>query len=289
MVDRANIQENTETSQEPPQKALNGLIELPYENPIVEELADANKVERKATTTLTCVSSKNLCGQSPEQVRELFKAARAQTTIYTLSYKWIEKRLKNYLLSLYVPIKEKVMEVVTKDDGGKIERWTGEYEIVGYKYAEVPTKAGIARALNVAVGTLTRYLEKNSYTAYRNFTDPDKPNYRDIDKIRFPQVVKMTLKQQEKWAEEQHMKFNLIELVFGEYLAFHEKRLGLNENVSGSIFALLNANNGWSNKQEIEHSVSESLLGKMKSREEIEEMANELPDFGDTKLGGFDD
>lgn len=55
-------------------------------------------------------------------------------------------------------------------------------------------------------------------------------------------------------------------------MKFHEQRLGLNENVTGSLFALLNSRDGWTNDHTVKVEFPD-LLGKIKTTEELDAMS----------------
>ena len=50
--------------------------------------------------------------------------------------------------------------------------------------------------------------------------------------------------------------------------------MGTNENVSGSMFALLNSNDGWSNEHKVTLEIPD-LLGKVKTPEELDRLADD--------------
>lgn len=56
-----------------------------------------------------------------------------------------------------------------------------------------------------------------------------------------------------------------------EVMKFHEQRLGVNENVTGSMFALLNSRDGWTNDHTVKVEFPD-LLGKPKTVEELDRM-----------------
>ena len=59
-----------------------------------------------------------------------------------------------------------------------------------------------------------------------------------------------------------------------EILKYHEQRLGTNENVSGSMFALLNSNDGWTNEHKVTVEVP-NLLGSLKTTEELDKLSDD--------------
>ncbi len=66
-------------------------------------------------------------------------------------------------------------------------------------------------------------------------------------------------------------KLKILKRAYEFVNQFHEQRLGVNENVSGSIFALLNSRRGWTNNQNITVEHKATPLGSEKSPEQIEQ------------------
>ncbi len=242
------------------------------ENPPIEEVIKRGEISTKEVGNAVVV--KNVAAPSEEQLSKIFKK-RPYWSITQMPYAWLEQKIINYFNSITVDV---------VDDNGNV---------IAHKYTAVPTVAGLAAYIGVDSITLRNYVQgkqfksvtkpyalnalndnnldnldaiaslyaqmpinyDNSNSSYINYSSYNNNSKTSSQSNRYKNLTK---EQRKRVAEENAHKFLLVKKAYQLIESFHEARLGTNENVSGSIFALLNMNRGWKNdhKVSIEHSGS---------------------------------
>jgi len=237
-------------------------------------------IERQVITTdkaSNVIGIKNVAGKSKEQISKIFQK-RPYWSINQMPYDWLYQKVVNYFNSITV-------DVTDKDTG----------EVIAYKYSCTPTIADLATSIGVDAITLRNYsvgiqfksdtkpytlndlnYDVNDLSAYANkdvlsncnnlVQEEKNPNGVGAQSFRYRGLTK---KQREELAAENASKFLLIRTAYQMIEGFHEARLGTDEKVNGSIFALINMNRGWKQEQKIVQEIGEESLGKIKSIDEL--------------------
>jgi len=231
-------------------------------------------VERKVISSdnvNSVVGIKNVAAKSEKQLSKIFQK-RPYWSINQMPYEWLYQKVFNYFNSITV-------DVTDKDTG----------EVISHKYSCTPTVADLAAFIGVDSMTLRNYVQG---IQYKSDTKPYALNeLNNVDYNLMP-TTQYTLdessnnsgsnadmhkaldkNERKKAASENSSKFLLIKNAYQMIEGFHEARLGMNENVSGSIFALLNMNRGWKNEHKVVQELGEETLGKIKS---IDDLNNRL-------------
>ena len=195
-----------------------------------------------------------------------------------------------------IPVVDEEGEPLLDSDGKTILHTV----LTSYIYKNTPTKYWLAQALGVELSTLNNYLrtetvhtdsnidytgmnsKNNGYRADNMNTyvnrDNKLVNITDIDEnsvlyqlygedILYDDRVRELISRK----TEKDIKLFIIKRAMTEVMKFHEQRLGVNENVTGSMFALLNSRDGWTNDHTVKVEFPD-LLGKPKTVEELDRM-----------------
>jgi len=247
-------------------------------------------VERKVISSdnvNSVVGIKNVAAKSEKQLSKIFQK-RPYWSINQMPYEWLYQKVFNYFNSITV-------DVTDKDTG----------EVISHKYSCTPTVADLAAFIGVDSMTLRNYVQG---IQYKSDTKPYALNeLNNVDYNLMP-TTQYTLdessnnsgsnadmhkaldkNERKKAASENSSKFLLIKNAYQMIEGFHEARLGMNENVSGSIFALLNMNRGWKNEHKVVQELGEETLGKIKSIDDLNNRLKGLELLSDTSTNNVID
>lgn len=245
-------------------------------------------------------ANKNIQAPMPQElIRNL---TRPYHSINDMPIDYIYNSIVEYFISLTEPVYKQVQKLDENDN--PIKKNDGTYEretkLVGCNYKNVPTMYGLAQALGVEVKTLYDYLntkqfndntlydtnninnKQNGYSNHRQSTLPNSRNkIVDLDNINDKNTIILyniygdsIFEDRNRVRTEKDYKIDLLKRARTEVLKYHEQRLGTNENVSGSMFALLNSKDGWTNEHKVSIEIP-SLLGGLKSQEELDKLGDD--------------
>ena len=245
-------------------------------------------------------ASKNIAAPSPAEIA--YGLTRPYWSINTMPIEYVYNSVIRYFNSIIEPKYERIPVVDEEgepllDDDGKTILHT---VLTSYIYKNTPTKYGLAQALGVELSTLNNYLRAETVHADSNIDytgmnsknkgyradnmntyvnrDNKLVNITDIDEnsvlyqlygedILYDDRVRELISRK----TEKDIKLFIIKRAMTEVMKFHEQRLGVNENVTGSMFALLNSRDGWTNDHTVKVEFPD-LLGKPKTVEELDRM-----------------
>ena len=242
------------------------------------------------------VASKSVEAKSPDEINEVFD--RPYWSLNQMPIAWVRDRLKRYFSSITVPL----YKLPEDDDpiynnNNIIDNSINDLDnlshssnnsialpdnatIIAFKYKRNPTISGLAQTLGISSVTFRNYCIGNAsgQKPYMYMNEYVNLYYKDDD-LNFltrndcNYVSGLSPKERNQLAADNSIKLNLCKRAYLEVESFHESRLGSNENVSGSIFALLNMHRGWKNDQKLEIEAGKGLLGELKSKSELQEMS----------------
>lgn len=257
-------------------------------------------------------ASKGVVAPSPEEISK--GLTRPYWSINDMPLEYIYNSIMEYFNSILEPVYKRLP--VLDDNGNPTYTVDGmpiEYTaLVNYAYKNVPTRYGLAQALGVNLTTLDNYCRIDVYNSNNNaevdYTDYNSRDngyqgnhqntYRNMDNhlIALDSVTNDSalykiygddiyyndrLREELKRKTQKDVKLFLINRARQEIMKYHEQRLGLNENVTGSLFALLNSRDGWTNDHTVKVEFPD-LLGKQKTVEELDVMVEyEEKDFNE--------
>lgn len=245
-------------------------------------------------------ANKNISAPMPEEI--IRNLTRPYHSINDMPIEYIYNSIINYFISLTEPVYERVFKLDENDnpmydsDGKPIL----ETKLVKCNYKNVPTMYGLAQALGVEMNTLYNYLStkqfndsslynttiinnrEHGYNSNRQTTLPNSRNKivdlsdfnNNTTKLLYNIYGKSIFEECNRVRTEKDYKIDLLKRARTEILKYHEQRLGTNENVSGSMFALLNSKDGWTNEHKVTVEVP-NLLGGLKTPEELDNLADD--------------
>ena len=268
-----------------------------YGNPVTEGTGKGKGVVLK---NYYQISNKNISAPSPEEIVK--HLTRPYWSINSMPIEYVFTSIIEYFNSLIEPIYKRIP--VLDDEGNPIKDSDGkeieQTALVNYAYKNVPTRYGLAQALGVSLTTLDGYLRVDNsnndsskdnsgnnshskgYTSHQQNTNPNRDNHlismTDLteDSIYISiygedVLYDDGLRERLCRKTEKDVKVFLLKRAMSEIMQFHEQRLGLNENVTGSLFALLNSRDGWTNDHTVKVEFPD-LLGKIRTTEELDAM-----------------
>lgn len=244
-------------------------------------------------------ANKNISAPMPEDIVK--NLTRPYFSINDMPLEYIYNSIMNYFISLTEPVYERVPKLDENDN--PMDDSNGkpifETKLVKCNYKNVPTLYGLAQALGVEKATLYDYLNTKQFTnnqvfdtsntntysnGYSNHKQTTLPNSRNklvdlndsniYNTILYKIYGDSIFEERNRMRTEKDYKIDLLKRARQEILKYHEQRLGTNENVSGSMFALLNSNDGWSNEHKVTLEIPD-LLGKVKTPEELDRLADD--------------
>lgn len=258
-------------------------------------------------------ASKNIAAPSPEQFSKAL--TRPYWSINDMPISYVYNSIMDYFNSLLEPVYQRVPvldddnEPILDADGKRILHTV----LVNYSYKNIPTLYGLAQSIGVELTTLQGYLKidtnnntvergRNSsqygYNSGKQNVSPNRDNKLiDISKIDYDSILYKIygddilysdrLREEVSRKTEKEVKAFLLKRARVEIMKFHEQRLGVNENVTGSLFALLNSRDGWTNEHTVKVELPD-LMGKTKTVEELDAMSDyEEPIVLEEKDGEF--
>ncbi len=245
-------------------------------------------------------ANKNISAPMPEElIRNL---TRPYHSINDMPIEYIYNSIINYFISLTEPVYERVPKLDENDNPiyDNYGKPILETKLVKCNYKNVPTMYGLAQSLGVEVKTLYDYLntkqfsdnslyntniinnKNNGYSNHRQTTLPNSRNKivdlsdfnNNTTKLLYNIYGESIFEECNRVRTEKDYKIDLLKRARTEILKYHEQRLGTNENVSGSMFALLNSKDGWTNEHKVTVEVP-NLLGGIKTPEELDNLADD--------------
>ncbi len=245
-------------------------------------------------------ANRNISAPMPKDI--IKSLTRPYFSINDMPLEYIYNSIIEYFISLTEPVYDRVNKLDENDN--PIKDSNGDYvketKIVGCNYKNVPTLYGLAQALGVEKSTLYNYLNtkqfsnnqvydttgNNTYSkGYNSNKQTTLPNSRNklvnldntndnTTKLLLSIYGNSIFEERNMARTEKDYKIDLLKRARTEILKYHEQRLGTNENVSGSMFALLNSNDGWTNEHKVTLEVP-SLLGALKTPEELDKLSDD--------------
>lgn len=257
-------------------------------------------------------ASKNIVAPSPTEVAR--GLTRPYWSINDMPLEYIYNSIMEYFNGILEPVYKRLPVLddygnPTYDiDGVPIEHTV----LVNYAYKNVPTRYGLAQALGVELCTLDNYMRidvfnsssnssidgsgtnsrEKGYSATHQNTYVNKDNHLIVldDNITTDSVLYKIygediwyndkLREELRRKTQKDIKLFILKRARTEIMKYHEQRLGLNENVTGSLFALLNSRDGWTNDHTVKVEFPD-LLGKQKTVEELDTMVDYEKDFNE--------
>lgn len=258
-------------------------------------------------------ASKGIVAPSPKEIAK--GLTRPYWSINDMPLEYIYNSIIDYFNSILEPVYK---QLPVLDDYGNPTYTVDGQEIkhtvlVDYAYKNVPTLYGLAQALGVELSTLNNYCRIEVFNSNNNSIDNTDNNsiskgysgshqntyvnrdnhLIDISNITNTDVLYKIygddiyyndrLREELKRKTQKDMKLFILKRARTEIMKYHEQRLGLNENVTGSLFALLNSRDGWTNDHTVKVEFPD-LLGKQKTVEELDNMVvyeEAAKDFGE--------
>lgn len=247
------------------------------------------------------IANKNIAAPSPDEFAK--SLTRPYWSINDMPISYVYNSIVEYFNSLVEPMYQRVP--MLDDDNNPVYDADGKEVLhtvcTNYSYKNVPTRYGLAQALGVELTTIDNYLRtdvsqydssidhsgsnsiEKGYIATHQNTYVNRDNKLiDVSKIDYDHVLCKIfgedvlyddrMRERLSRKTEKDIKLFILKRARSEIMKFHEQRLGLNENVTGSLFALLNSRDGWTNDHTVKVEFPD-LLGKIKTTEELDAMS----------------
>lgn len=244
-------------------------------------------------------ASKGIVAPSPTEIAR--GLTRPYWSINDMPLEYIYNSILEYFNSILEPVYAQVAVLdgygnpTYTIDGQPIKRTV----LTNYNYKNVPTRYGLAQAIGVELSTFDNYMRVDVFnsntTANSNSSNNSNGSNQDsrvnsdnklidLNNITVDDVLYKIygedifyndrLREELRRKTQKDIKLFLLKRARTEVMKYHEQRLGLNENVTGSLFALLNSRDGWTNDHTVKVEFP-NLLGEKKTVEELDRMGED--------------
>lgn len=225
------------------------------------------------------IANKNISAPSPEDFVKVFSKPRL--TINTMSIEYVYTSILDYYNSIIEPIYDRIPKLDDNDEPILDSNNKTVYitKLIDYKYKNVPSTYGLAASLGITRKSIFEYIniDTNSNSDISNrdnkYIDFNLIKSDISNNILYKIYKEDIFKFENSKITEKTIKGDILKKAWNEIFRFHEQRLGVNENVSGSIFALLNSRDDWTNEHKVTVDIPQ-LLGNIKSPAELDKMAD---------------